>query len=148
MIEIRRWMAAALVLVVVGCGGSSNKLGRLPISGAITLDGAPLKRGHIVFEPTSGQPTQSGGMIHDGKFDVPEAKGAAPGTYLVAIFSGDEAPPSKFEAGTPEAEAEAMRTKTRGEQVPRRYNVDTELTAEVKRDAENVFNFDLKRSAK
>jgi hypothetical protein len=45
----------------------------------VTLDGVPLASGHIVFEPKSGQPTQSGGMIYEGKFEVPETKGAAPG---------------------------------------------------------------------
>lgn len=109
----------------------------------MTLDGAPLQSGHIVFEPKSGQPTQSGGMIYDGKFDVPEAHGAAPGAYTVAIYAGETAPDLKGEPGTPEYEAAAMKVKSRGERVPRNYNIETELTAEVKADGENFFPFEL-----
>ena len=138
--------AACFVLVMLcagGCGGSKNNLGRLPISGTVTLDGVPLKSGHIVFEPSAGQPTQSGGMIYDGKFDVPEAQGAAPGLYTVAVYAGEEATAIKFEPGTPEYEAAAMKAKSSGERVPRNYNIDTELSAEVKVDGENFFPFEL-----
>jgi len=110
----------------------------------VTLDGVPLKSGHIVFEPKSGQPTQSGGMIYDGKFDVPVAHGAAPGLYTVAVYSGEAAAPdSRFEPGTPEYEAAAMKTKSTGERVPRNYNIETELTAEVTAEGENFFTFEL-----
>lgn len=142
-------LAAIVVLVlgglcISGCGGPKNRHGRVPISGTVTLDGVPLKTGFVVFEPKSGQPTQSGGMIADGKFEVPAPHGAAPGTYSVAFYSGDgEAPITKYEPGTPEYEAVAM--KAAGEQVPRKYNIDTKLTAEVTEDGDNFFPFELFR---
>jgi hypothetical protein len=127
----------------VGCSGSANNQDRLPISGTVTLDGVPLKTGYVVFEPKSGQPTQSGGMIKDGKFEVPAADGAAPGTYSVAIFAGDESTQSnKYEPGTPEFEAAAMKISSK-QLVPPRYNVNSELKEEVKADGENHFSFTL-----
>lgn len=139
-------MAAFAVLFVAGlflagCGGPTNKHGRLPISGTVTLDGVPLKAGLVVFEPKSGQPTQSGGLIANGRFDVPESAGAAPGSYSVAIYAGAEPPKGNFEPGTPEYEAAAQ--QVRGVQVPSRYNIDTTLSCEVKAGEENKFTFDL-----
>lgn len=128
-------------LCIAGCGGSGNKHGRLPISGTVTLDGQPLMGGYIIFEPKSGQPTQSGGMIVSGAFDVPESAGAAPGTYSIAIYSGAEPPTGNYQPGTPEYEAAARHAP--GERVPRKYNIDTTLTRDVKAGEENKFAFDL-----
>lgn len=136
-------VAALAAATCFGCGEPANKHGRLPFSGTVTLDGEPLPKGYFYFEPKAGQPTQSGGMIADGKFDVPTNAGAAPGLYSVAIFSGAEAPPNNFEPGTPEYEAAAMRAP--GEQIPPKFNVNTTLTAEVKSDGENVFKFEVTR---
>lgn len=137
--------ALAMLFVVgfclAGCGGPKNKHGRLPFSGTVTLDGQPLMGGLIVFEPKSGQPTQSGGMISNGAFDVPEAAGAAPGMYSVAIYSGAEPPTGNFQPGTPEYEAAARQAP--GERVPRKFNIDTTLTREVKAGEENKFTFEL-----
>lgn len=126
-----------------GCGESANKHGRIPFSGTVTLDGQPLAGGYLIFEPKAGQPTQSGGMIKDGKFEVSEKGGAAPGLYSVAIFSGSDPLPNKYSPGTPEYEAAAMRAP--GEQIPPKFNVNTTLTAEVKSGEENVFKFDVTR---
>ena len=137
------WVVA-LVVLCIGCGGSRNPQGRMPFSGTVTLDGQPLEGGYLVLEPRAGQKTQSGGMIHGGKFEVPENKGAAPGLYAVAIYSGDSAkPPGNVAPGTPEYEVAMKKVKTRGEQVPTKYNTKTTLTAEVKLDGENEFAFDL-----
>ena len=134
-------VVALAVLACMGCGEPKNKHGRLPFSGTVTLDGQPLAGGYLIFEPKAGQPTQSGGMIHEGKFEVATDAGAAPGLYSVAIFSGADPPPNNHAPGTPEYESASMRT--RGEQVPTKYNADTTLTAEVKSGEENVFTFDL-----
>jgi hypothetical protein len=130
-----------ICLLAPGCGEPGNKHGALPISGAVTVDGEPLKSGYLVFEPKSGQPTQSGGMIRDGKFDVPAKNGAAPGMYSVAIFAEGEAPATTAAPGTPEYEAATARA--RGNPIPSRYNFNSELTAEVTSSGENVFSFNL-----
>lgn len=136
-------IASLTVALSVGCGEPANKHGRIPFSGTVTLDGEPLAGGYLIFEPKAGQPTQSGGMIKDGKFDVPEKAGAAPGIYSVAIFSGAAPLPTKYAPGTPEYEAAAMRAP--GEQVPPKFNINSTLTADVKAGEENVFKFDVTR---
>jgi hypothetical protein len=136
-------ISALAVATCLGCGEPANKHGRIPFSGTVTLDGQPLAKGYLIFEPKAGQPTQSGGMIKDGKFDVPANAGAAPGLYSVAIFSGSDPLPNKYEPGTPEYEAAAMRAP--GEQVPPKFNINTTLTEEVKAGEENVFTFEVTR---
>lgn len=140
---VNLFVAALTVAVSLGCGESANKHGRIPFSGTVTLDGEPLPKGYLIFEPKAGQPTQSGGMIENGTFNVPEKAGAAPGLYSVAIFSGSDPPPNNYSPGTPEYEAASMRAP--GEQVPPKFNINTTLTAEVKSGEENVFKFDLTR---
>ena len=134
---------AAMIVAVVGCGAGGASGSREPISGTVTVDGQPLDRGYLVFEPKSGQPTQSGGMISAGTFSVPAEKGADPGTYSVAIFAEAKPPATTAEPGTPEYE-QAM-AASQGDQIaiPEKYNVKTELTAEVKAGGENTFTFDL-----
>jgi hypothetical protein len=132
---------AVWLVVCGGCEKRGDKYARLPFSGTVTLDGKPLLSGYVIFEPKSGQPTQSGGMISGGKFDVPQKSGAVAGKYSVAIFSGAESSPGKADAGTPEAEAAAKRI--RGEQVPRKYNIDSILTVEISPGKDNTFPFEL-----
>lgn len=132
---------SATILVAVGCGGAKDPYARVPISGTVKLDNEPLMRGYFIFEPKSGEPTQSGGMIADGKFEISEEKGPVPGTYSVAIFSGADDPAANPATVTPGGTAPPG--KQRGERVPRKYNIETTLVREVTADGENVFDFDL-----
>lgn len=135
--------ASLLCAVLAGCGGASDGQDRQPFSGTVTVNGQPLKGGYLVFEPKEGQTTQSGGMIADGKFDVPERHGAIPGIYSVAIFSEGMAPTTDAEPGTPEYEAAMSKAIAAQPVIPEKYNVKTELTAEVVRGEANVFEFNL-----
>jgi hypothetical protein len=137
----RSTIGLALLVLLCGCGGPRDNYDRLPISGTVKLDGQPLAEGYLIFEPKSGQPTQSGGMIYRGKFDVPAESGPVVGTYSVAIFSGAEASSVNVTPGTPEAELAAK--KVPGERVPRKYNIDTTLTVDVKPGEKNTYDFDL-----
>ncbi len=130
----------AAIVAFIGCG-KSNKYGRLPISGVVTLDGTPLRSGYLIFEPKGGQPVQSGGMIKDGRFEVAAEAGASPGPYAVSIFSGADGPVTKAPPGTAEYETESR--KAPGERIPPKYNAKTILTAEVKSGEKNEFKFEL-----
>jgi hypothetical protein len=123
-----------------GCSGPKDRYARVPISGTVKLDGQPLMKGYIIFEPKGDQPTQTAGMIQDGKFDVPRASGPVPGKYLVSVYSGAEDATGGAEPGAPER---VSGKKTRGERVPKKFNIQTTLVREVQADGENVFDFDL-----
>lgn len=122
---------AGLALLIAGCGG--EKLPGLGIvSGTVTMDGKPVPDATIVFTPKEGGATASFGQTDTaGKYELYYSrgnKGAKVGEHSVTINSFRDTD----EGGQGQREA-----------IPTRYNVNTELKADVKRGS-NVTNFDLK----
>jgi len=129
---------AAILTSVIGCGPASD---RLPISGAITLDGKPLDSGSIQFTSKGrGKLMASGAMIVNGEFSIPREKGLPPGTYFVEISSPDtQAPLAAYQAGP----GQPRLPPTAPERIPAEYNANR--TIEVTADGENHFTFDIAR---
>ncbi|MBI3467625.1 MAG: carboxypeptidase regulatory-like domain-containing protein [Planctomycetes bacterium] len=112
---------------------------RHAISGTVTFNGQPLDHGVIEFTPEgAGDGVQTGSVIAEGKYEIPEAQGLPPGKYKVVISSagpgrdraaidlpGDAPPPSP-------------------ERIPAKYNAQTELSIDVAPDSDGVYNFDLR----
>ena len=142
-------MAAACGLA--GCGGAIDTLPREPISGTVTFEGEPLKSGSIQFLPDkTKEGITSGGVITDGRFDVAQAEGPVPGQYKVIIFaaggSGTAANAGEPPGPGPTVEKkERLDRSRRGGLIPTRYNLQSELKAEVKAGGPNTFAFDLKK---
>jgi len=137
------WLPLAFLIVCAGCGGADDGLARQPIWGTVTLDGQPLANGVITFTPASGQPTQSGGVISAGKFSVPREQGPVVGNYSVSINSSSAeatVPPDQEKSGMP---GHVAPNRAR-DPIPDKYNAKTTLTAEVKKEGGNDFQFDLK----
>src|SRR5262245_9090044 len=80
-----RFVPALLALFLVLTGCSNDPLGRHAVSGAVKVDGAPLAKGNIAFQPMDGQPTQGGAAVTDCKYSVPRDGGLVAGKYRVAI---------------------------------------------------------------
>ncbi|WP_339733340.1 hypothetical protein [uncultured Gimesia sp.] len=123
---------------LVGCGGPAGDPDLIPVQGTVTLDGQPLKTGIIGFAPESGQ-AASTGKIEDGDFKLnfsQSADGAKPGLYKVSIQSWTT-PPSMDANGKPVKGVLA---------IPEKYMSQTTsgLTANVKKEGENDFTFELK----
>ena len=80
-----KFCCLALCAALAGCGGpkySGDK--RYPLTGEVTFEGQPVDLGSITFLP-DGPGNACGGVIKDGKYDVPEEMGATAGTYRVEI---------------------------------------------------------------
>ena len=120
-----------------GCGAPADELKRQAVVGTVKWKGEPLKTGVIQFQPSSpGASTAGGAAIAEGAYEISRAEGLVAGTYRVSITSasaasqpagalpGDSPPPPK-------------------EPIPAKYNSQTTLTAEVKEDGPNRFDFDL-----
>jgi hypothetical protein len=137
-------LLVAAGLAPPGCSSDEDKLPRRPIAGTVTFDGKPLKAGTIQFYPSSvKEGIAAGGFVVDGQFRVAQKEGPVPGKYSVMIFARDEnaAPPP------PEGDMPGViqaRKSTAG-LIPVRYNLETELTAEVKADGPNTYEFVLKK---
>ena len=121
---------ASLSLTLVGCGGGDEGPKTYPVSGTVTIDGAPLGNGNITFDVKSGgHPTM--GAIADGKFNFE----VAAGSYTVRVNAVEE-------TGEKDQYDEPVTVSV----VDPAFNVDSTLTADVK-ESENTFSFDVKRIA-
>lgn len=123
---------------LIGCG-PGNELGRVPIGGIVTLDGQPLDRGSVSFEPV-GEGTSSGATITNGTFEIPEEKGLPPGKYKVRVFS------SAGEAAAPEDQPPGESNVIEKERIPKSWNTATDQEIEVNESGENQYTFDIKTS--
>lgn len=126
---MRRVLVAVLLglfLTVTGCGP-----GEATVSGTVTLDGKPLEEGHIAFRPSPALATSQamGGSIKDGKYQVK----ARPGKNLVEITATRVVPGKKDSFGNPLRESI----------IPKKYNVQSDLTTEISASGANEFNVKL-----
>ncbi len=119
-------ISACLVTTVVsGCGGTSD--GRVPIAGEVKLSGQPLDRGSIEFHPKDPGGVLTGGMVVDGKFEIPADQGAKPGKYQVRVFaSGESVAADPNTPPGPETESQIS-----AERVGAKFNVNSELEVEI-----------------
>ena len=134
----------ALVLAACwlsGCGGATDDLPRVAVSGRVTLDGKPLDTASISFQP-DGQDNKSpvavGGSVMAGSYSIAKAEGPTPGKYRVSIdSSGDSGtpPPGEAPGAPPRAVTKAL--------VPDKYNTKSTLTAEITPGSANTINFEL-----
>ncbi|WP_337173175.1 hypothetical protein [Paludisphaera sp.] len=124
-------IAATLSLPVSGCGSASGDgLNRKAVSGRVTVDGTPLAKGVIAFEPAEGSSggVPAGGVVIDGAYSIDATSGPTPGKYKVSIRSAPTvaSPAEKAAPGAP-----PRRTKGEADSIPAKYNTASELTAEV-----------------
>lgn len=122
---------ACLLCCAAGCGRSGPEIA--PVTGVVTLDGKPVAGKQVSFSPKDFTPnTQSGrsstGITdEEGRYELyytAQKKGALITKHEVTINTPEWAyPPSP-------------------ENIPKKYRIETILTAEVK-DARNVIDFEL-----
>jgi hypothetical protein len=116
-----------------GCGGAEDVLPREAVSGTVKLNGEPLKAGRIQFQG----PAPGGAGIVDGAYSIPKAEGLVPGKYQVLIFG----PQAAAAPAKTEMPGESLPTPPAKETIPAKYNAKSTLTAEVKKDGPNKFDF-------
>lgn len=127
MLSGSKFVACGLLIVAAaGCGGPPADLPELgTVSGVVTLDGKPLPNARVMFTPDHSRP--SGAMTDaNGRYELifnEKLKGAAVGKHTVRISLGAYDKP---------------------EQLPAKYNLKSELTADVKAGPNEDINFDLK----
>jgi hypothetical protein len=141
MFSSRAVFCCALVALgaalLAGCSDSYG--GRRAVSGAVKLEGQPLKDGSITFVPLDGQDTQSGAEILNGGYKVPREHGLKPGKYLVRLSSGDGKTPDREEdiAGPSSTNIVSV------DRIPPEWNTDSKQQVEVKSSGANQFDFDI-----
>ena len=77
----------ALCVCVTTIGCSDGRPGRVPVAGAVLIDGVPVTHGSIMFIPSSGRPA-GGGIDSQGRFTLTCYEfndGAALGRHRVKV---------------------------------------------------------------
>ncbi|HBJ36274.1 MAG TPA: hypothetical protein DDZ51_16290 [Planctomycetaceae bacterium] len=128
-----RWLGKTLALLAIflatastpGCSGTAD--GRVPVAGEVKLDGQLLDRGSIEFHPLEPGGMITGGMVTQGKFDIPAEQGAKPGKYQVRVFASGEtiAADPNLPPG-PQTD-----TAVSAERIAAKFNVNSELETEI-----------------
>lgn len=118
-----RWLCRAFLLMVfLGLAGCSRGPEMFTITGQVTLDGAPIKDGTIMFVGTEGANEMGKGKIIEGNYSLESLPGSK--SVQIAGYTADN------------------------KVVPWKYlGQDSGLTTAVSTDAENV-NFDLSSKQK
>jgi hypothetical protein len=126
--ERRLLMALLATVACAGCFGQAGpKLA--PVSGRVMLDGKPLDRATVMFQPVEGRPS-FGTTDQEGKYTMQytvERLGVMPGSSTVSITTVVE---------------DDQGGMVRREFLPPKYHSQTELSAAVEPQA-NVFDFNL-----
>ncbi len=124
-------LALLLCCVASGCQKSSGPQ-LVPVSGLVTLDDVPLPSGQIVFHDPDGHVGSVGGAIVQGHYTL----NSPPRRMQVEITDYRDVV-GQFDESNPGA-----KIPDREQYIPARFNVKTELTAEVK-DGKNKIDFPL-----
>lgn len=131
----RHFIGFVFLSIVFGAGCNRGPV-LYPVSGTASYKGAPIKFGTIDFRGKDG--STAAAQIVDGKFDIPAISGLPPGTYAVSMSYPDPKIPPPMGNAPP---GEALPNR---EMLPKKYNDQSELTAEVKAQPKNELVFDLK----
>ncbi len=125
---------SGLLSLSMGCQrGDRPEIGE--VTGTITLDGSPLNAALVYFSPESGGRPSQASTDKEGKYEliyIGTSKGAKVGKHKVRVTTAYEG----VDPNNP------SRTVYNPEQVPGKYNQDTELVVDVVPEG-NVHNFDL-----
>lgn len=130
--------------VLVGCGEKApDKRGtRVGGVGLVTLDGEPLQMGRIVMIADQGNgKVKAAAEIHDGVFEFTKDNGPLEGKVQVEIHP---APMDLEDFESQRGGDPTVRVAITRVPIPRRYYVDSKLTAVADADTGIVpVNFDL-----
>lgn len=132
---------ATVLAVIAGIplwGGCSGSAARQAIQGVVTVDGQPLEKGQITFVPLLGtQGPTAGAAIIDGRFTVARVGGPFVGKFRVEITASRPGKEKTIDriSGKPVESFEQY--------IPRKYNAESQLEAEVKAGEANRFEYAL-----
>ena len=118
-----------LVALLFGCGSSGPAT--YEVTGQVTFDGQPVAEGEILLRAADGSEGSRAGKIVDGRYTIQSTVGKK----RVEINASREVKPSKIAESGEEVAGELY--------IPKKYNLESELTAEVTAAGPNQFDFKL-----
>ncbi|MEP3482554.1 MAG: hypothetical protein ABJZ55_25150 [Fuerstiella sp.] len=141
---VLKLFSVILPCLLLGCAGEENQTRgqRIPVDGVVTLDGDHLVAGRIIFISDQGAgAVKATATIVQGYYKFDAENGPLQGTARVEIYP-EQIELEQFESargGDPNQIVDLAVVD-----IPSKYNLKSELTAELQSDAEsNLFNFEL-----
>ncbi len=122
-----------IIVTLPGCGGggpAADQPELAPVTGIVTMDGAPLPKAAVRFQPTSGR-ASSATTDSEGRYELVYLRGemgAIKGKHVVRISTADDENDPMGDQGS--------------ETVPAKYNKKSTLEATVE-DGPNTIDFKL-----
>jgi len=140
-----RLLVRALVVVAVGLmsGCTGGSAGRHAITGTVNLDGSPLEKGNVSFQPLENGRTSSGAIISGGKFSIPADKGLPVGKYRVEVHAAAPGTPAPDPNALPGSGPPPPK-----ELIPPDWNETSKQTIEVKKEGPFNFAFEIATKGK
>ena len=92
MMNTLRLLAATSLLTAFAVGCGDGRPTRVPVSGKVLIDGAPLTRGALRFKPSDGR-VATGAIGADGKFELmtyEPGDGVVTGMHTVTVHASEE----------------------------------------------------------
>lgn len=129
-----------LVSFLAFCGCEEKKL---TLSGNVSFDGAPLNDGGIVFVPVDNPQTEFKEKIIDGKYTI-SIPAATTGNMLVRIYATRLDTPQDGAVSEAELKLNPSIGMTTIMYIPKRYNTESTLTADVS-PTTTTFDFQLEK---
>jgi hypothetical protein len=130
------WIIALSIVCIGGCDGSSP----VGVTGEVSLDGAPLPAGTIVFEPVPGSDGQRrDATIENGHFVLPDEHGMLPGQTFQVVIKAFRKTGRMYPNADRTASADEME-----QYLPANYNAASTLRVTVSPNAKvNHHKFEL-----
>lgn len=93
------FLSVLLGAACIGCGGPYDSY----VSGVASLDGTPLTRGTVTFNPSTPGPVAYGSIDDKGNYTIQTGReeGLASGQYVVTVVAKEDAIPDTSGRGLP-----------------------------------------------
>lgn len=133
---ISHLLLGCVCLGAISCGEASP---RVPIDGTVSYQGKPIEEGQIIFFPTDSKASPStGGVIQDGRYNIPKSKGPYAGVaYRVEITALGAA-----KSYTPNVSGAGPMVNVREQVIPPQYNQHSTLSVTISPDKPE-YDFEL-----
>ena len=129
---MRLQLLACILLFGLGCSQAPTGPAEFPVSGTVTFDGKPIEAGRILFRKIGDGDRAYGSEIKGGAYSFTSEAGK-----VKVEITASRIIPGKFESpnGVPEPVGEMY--------IPKKYNSQTTLEADVKAEGDNTIPFEL-----
>ena len=124
----RQWIWLFSLAILCGCGDAGPQT--YEVSGDVSVDNQPLEEGYITFNPTQPDDPAAAGPITKGKYKFK----VTPGSKKVEITANRRL----------EGKKDALGMQMTEQYLPKKYNQQSELKAEITEGENSAVDFDLK----